>query len=63
MSTSSGDLDDDNVLDSDDLNLLVAVALGSSCDPLCLSRADLNGDGVVNGLDITLFARVMMGWN
>ncbi len=63
MSTSSGDLDDDNVVDSDDRDLLVTVALDGSCDPLCLSRADLNGDGIIKGLDITLFARVMMGWN
>jgi len=55
-----GDLNDDGVVDSEDLHILQVFTAGypiSEISPLeeteFLRRADVNGDGVINALDIT----------
>jgi hypothetical protein len=62
ISTNSGDLDNDNDMDLDDLDLFVTVLLGGSCNAICLGRADVNGDVVINGSDLPLFVRLLTGW-
>ncbi len=61
-----GDLDDDGVLTTNDLNILEKYVGGypiSQISPLTkaefLRRADVNGDGKINALDITALERLL----
>ncbi len=53
-----GDMDADGDVDIDDLPLFVDVLVG--LDPDHVARADMNGDGLANGLDIQPFANVLL---
>lgn len=50
-----GDIDADGDIDGDDANALVAVLLGAPLTPEHVSRSDLNGDSMQDGLDIGPF--------
>jgi hypothetical protein len=61
MSTQSGDLDQSGGVNTADIAQLVSLLLGGTCSPTCLKRADLNGDGTINGLDIDFMIEVLLG--
>ncbi len=56
-----GDFDKDRDVDLDDLNTFVAVLTGTDTDPGHLETADINGDGVADGLDTQLFVDAILG--
>ena len=56
-----GDLDHNNVVDSDDLTIFVSVLLGTDLDGNHSSRADMNCDGSPNGRDIQPFVNTLLG--
>lgn len=58
----AGDLDGDSVTNMSDAEQLVLILLGGTCSPECLAQADLNRDGLVNGLDIAIMALLLSGW-
>jgi len=62
MSIDAGDLDDDADADLSDSALLASYLVGGSCSTTCQSRADVNGDGAVNGADIPWMVRLLTGW-
>ncbi|RIK68866.1 MAG: hypothetical protein DCC65_01675 [Planctomycetota bacterium] len=62
MSTTAGDLDGNSLTDTADADLLIAILLGDSCSPSCLSSADLNGDGLINAIDVYYMTRILAGW-
>jgi hypothetical protein len=43
-----------------DVQLAVNVFLGTQTDPEIVSRADVNGDGAVNVLDVQLIANIFL---
>lgn len=50
-----GDMDGDGDFEPDDLAIFVAVLVGADLDPCHIHRADINLDGLANGLDIQPF--------
>ncbi len=54
-----GDINGDGVADTSDIGPLTAVLLGVPQDPAHVGRADLNGDGTSDGLDLQLFAEAL----
>jgi hypothetical protein len=56
-----GDIDGDGDLDDNDVIVFVAVLLGVDTDPLHVGRSDINGDLVVDGLDIQPFVVIFVG--
>lgn len=62
MATSAGDLNGDSMTTTDDLGTFVSLLLGGTCNPTCLSHADINGDGVINGRDVAFMTRILVGW-
>jgi hypothetical protein len=59
-STVLGDLDLDGDVDSVDVEICIAVIMGHEQDPGIRRRADLNGDGLVNTLDLQSVVMVML---
>jgi hypothetical protein len=57
--TVRGDIDGDGDVDFDDLDVLVAVLLGSPLDPDHVLRSDLNDDGMADGGDIQSFVDIL----
>ncbi|MCZ6697671.1 MAG: CRTAC1 family protein [Planctomycetota bacterium] len=55
-----GDRDLDDDFDMDDVSIFVSVLLGLDQDPDHFQLSDMNGDGVVNGLDIQKFAATVL---
>ena len=55
-----GDVDRNGLVDGDDVAGFVACMLGQETDQDACACADLNGDGVANGLDIQLFTDRML---
>jgi len=52
-----GDINDDEDVDSADATILADVLVGMDSDPRHVCASDLNGDGLLNGLDV----QVMVG--
>lgn len=50
-----GDMDDDGDVDAVDIALLCAAIIGEPVEAEHESRGDINGDGLLNGLDIAAF--------
>ncbi|MBN2560898.1 MAG: SUMF1/EgtB/PvdO family nonheme iron enzyme [Phycisphaerae bacterium] len=55
-----GDMDFDGDVDFDDLAVFVPILLGSDTDPCRICKADMNGDGLTNGLDIQPFIDALL---
>ncbi len=64
MSTHAGDLDNNGSVNLTDVALLANFLVGNAggCNGTCQARADVNGDGVANGLDIQFMTRLLTGW-
>ena len=56
-----GDINGDGVVNMDDVPPFTAVLLGSPQDPIHIPRADLNNDGVSDGLDTQGFVVALLG--
>jgi hypothetical protein len=56
-----GDINGDGVVDFVDRDIFVAVLLGTEQDPAHIARADMNADGVANGLDVAPFNQALLG--
>lgn len=48
------------MVDMADAEALIAVLLGMPQQPAQVARADLNGDGTANGLDVQPFVNVIL---
>ena len=64
MSIHAGDLNNDGNADLTDAAALANYLVGNACLPpvICQARADINGDGVANGLDIEFMIRLLITW-
>lgn len=58
----AGDVNGDNVVNINDIQLTVNVAIGVNTDPPTRLLADLNGDGVVNVNDVQLVVNIALGF-
>ena len=58
---SGGDLDGDGDSDADDIVIFVSVLLELDTDPDHVLRADLNGSGQPNGLDVQTLVDIQTG--
>jgi hypothetical protein len=61
QSFADGDIDQNSVIDQLDLKLAVDIFLERNSDPIFARRADLNGDGAVNAIDIQQIIEKIMG--
>lgn len=59
ISSHAGDLDGDSDIDAADIAAFATALTGGPCNAACLLAADINGDGVVNGIDIGVLAQVL----
>lgn len=57
---ATGDLNDDQVLDSDDIEIFVDVLLEADNDPMRVDRADVNCSGSADGNDILPFVCILL---
>jgi hypothetical protein len=56
-----GDLDEDGDADNDDMDIFVAVLLGTDTTPTHVTLADVNLDGANSGADIGPFTAILLG--
>jgi len=54
------DLNDDETVDEDDTQIVLNVFLGIELDPVRVARSDLNGDLVVDVLDVQLHGNMVV---
>jgi YD repeat-containing protein len=55
-----GDVNGDGFLDINDVNVFVAVLLGTDTNPAHLAAADMDRNGVADGNDIQLFVNALL---
>ncbi|MBK8268776.1 MAG: hypothetical protein IPK83_10930 [Planctomycetes bacterium] len=55
-----GDIDGDGDVDSTDQVLFTGVLIGNNTDPDHVLRSDLSGDGIANGLDVSLMVQAIL---
>ena len=61
MCEVAGDVDCNGVLDMNDSAALVGVLLGMDTHPCHTAAADMNGDGLADGGDISVLVTLLIG--